>query len=171
MDHRLYQQLRAEEILVPVLIAFPLHGIVVVRRNQGRTQLLVALSIHGIDIRQQPVAQAQDLSGHLIVGLRIPPRLLAAERIAVAVQPVDRGEHAPLQPADVKLIVLHAAQMPADIMAPPGIAHICRRSSKIGLIFQGRPGHMGISGKTDGVPMAAQSAVAGQHHAPFPIPF
>ena len=77
-------------------------------------------------------------------------------------QPQNGAEYPQLQPAQVQLLVALAQVVAADVVAPPGVAHIGCRSCKVGLKVQHPPVLGGVTGKAQGIAVGTWAAVAGQ---------
>ena len=59
--------------------------------------------------------------------------------------------------------------MPADVVAPPGVADVGRHGGEAGLEVQRCPGDDGIPGEAHGAAVAPRPGVAGEDHAPLPL--
>lgn len=101
--------------------------------------------VHGIQVRQQPMAQAKKLAHGVMNFFFESPRLFSVEFTAAAVQTVDRRKDAELIPARFHLIVLVSQHMTADIMTPPSITDVGCRAGKIGLEIQRFPGNQRVT--------------------------
>ena len=116
--------------------------------------------IHGIEIRDHAVTQAQKIFRHVAHIRTIAPRLAHIELIDGAVQTADRRKGSPLHPASIQLIILNTLHVTADIMAPPCIADIIRSRGEIRLEIQRLPRNVGVSGEAHGIPMGAGARIA-----------
>ena len=79
----------------------------------------------------------------------------------------DGRKHAKLQPADIEFIVPPAALVTADVMAPPGVARICRGCGKIRLKLEHMPVDKGVTGETQRITVAADTRVTRQNQRQF----
>ena len=162
-------QLTAEPILIGHFVGRVALGMAVIHRlHQGQTLRMGAV-VHGIDIGEQRMAQPQPILDDCLRLPVVDPGLLAGKLAVGAVEPVHRGQHTQLQPADKHLIIPIAAHMAADIMAPPGIADIGRHGGELGLELQRLPGHKGIAGEADGITLAAGAGIAGEEHGTLAV--
>src|SRR5512143_3131775 len=92
--------------------------------------------------------------------LRFPPGTAIELSPAGAVQAEDGTEDTELHPAQVKLgrAILH--HVPADVMAPPAVADVCRGGSEIRLVVQYLPANIRVAAEADRITMVAESAPA-----------
>ena len=88
------------------------------------------------------------------------PGFFSVKLAAGAVKSHNGRECTKLGPAGHHLIIFIAHHMTADIVAPPAIADIGCGFCKIRLKIQRLPGGHRITGKSDGITMAARSCVA-----------
>ncbi len=125
--------------------------------------------VHGIQVRHQPVAQAQGFL-HDCLGLRvIIPGLLAVKGIVTAVEPKNGRKGAQLQPAGCQFIIPDAHHVTADVMTPPGISHVGGADGEVGLEVQRSPGDKGIARKAHRIAVTAKACIAGEDQGSFPL--
>ena len=168
--HRHHDQLRSKIILIGNPVRLLLARLIVIHGQDQRRILRPRAMIHGIQIGNQLMAQAQEII-HGRAHLRLKaPGLLAVKLIFRAVQPVDGRKYAQLIPAPLQLVVLIAVHVPADVMAPPAVADVGRRAGEIGLEPQGFPGDHRVSGKAHGISVGARPRVTGEGHRPLSVP-
>ena len=108
------------------------------------------------------MAEAQRVA-HRGARLRgVQPRLLDQEPVARRVQPQDRREEAELDPARGQLVVAHAEDVAADVVAPPAVADVRGRRGELRLEVERRPRDVRVAGEADRVAVAARAGVAGE---------
>ena len=159
----------AEEVLVGAGVGLFAVGVVVVHRPHRRHRFRLVQSRQRIEVRDERVAQLHGGARHTLHLGVVGPRSPLVERVLGAVQPEDRAEDAKLNPADEQLPVLDAAHVAADVVAPPTIGDVGRRSRHVGLEGQRRPGDDRITGKADGVAVVAQPAPAREDERPLAL--
>ena len=165
------QQLAAEPVCLPAGIGIRLLGVGVIERRDQRQGGGVIAPGHAVNIRDQRMAQAQGGAGGALGGRAAPPGAALVIGVVGAVHAQDGAEDAVLDPARVQLIVFDAAHVPADIVAPPAVAHVGSRGSEARLEVQRLPADHRIARKADRVAMVAQPAPAGEDEgAAFAIP-
>ena len=127
--------------------------------HQGDSLGMVAPG-HAVDIGDQRMAQLHGGTGYPEGLGIIAPGAALQEGVVGAVQAQDRAEHAELHPTGIKLGVLNAVDVPADVMAPPAVAHIGGSGGEVRLESQRIPGNDRVAGKADRVAVVAQAAPA-----------
>jgi hypothetical protein len=138
----------------------------VVHRPHERHAVGGGAVVHRVQVRHEPVAEAQR-GGHRLPRLgRVQPRLLDQERVARRVQAQDRREQAELHPAGGELVVAHAEDVAADVVAPPAVADVRRRGGELGLEVQRRPRDVRVAREPDRVAVAAGPRVARERERP-----
>ena len=75
-------------------------------------------------------------------------------------QAQDGRKHAELHPAHIQLVAVFAEMMPADVVAPPGVAAVRRCRGKVRLEAQDAPIHCRITRKAERIAMRADPGIA-----------
>ena len=163
-------QLGAEIKFIGHLISLLGSGILIIHGQNQRNILGMGPVIHGVQIRKQLMAQAEEFIHHAADLLLVTPGLLTVKFIFGTVEPVYRRKDSELEPAAGHFIILKSIHMSADIMAPPAIADIRGRAGKIRLESKRFPGYHRISGKTYRISVRAGPCIAGKGHRAFSIP-
>ena len=161
------QQLGSEGILIWHLVGFLCFRIVVIHGKDQRKVFFISSVVHGVEIRHQSVAQSEEVLHHLSNVFPVSPGLFSAELAVAGMETHHRGEHSQLYPASCHLVIFIASHMASDIMAPHAVADIGSCRGKVRLEVQRFPGDDGVSGKSDGISVAARSCVSGKGHGTF----
>ena len=154
-------------ILGGMRVGVPLLGMVVIHRGDGGDALGVIAPRHRVEVGDQRVAQLHGVAGdaeHLVVKR---PRVAFDVGVFGAVEPQDGTEHAELHPARVEFAVFHAADVAADVVAPPAVADVGGVRREIRLEGERIPGDMDVARETDRVAVVAQAAPAGEDEGPL----
>ena len=85
-------------------------------------------------------------------------------------QPHEYRKYSELQPAQEKLAVTDAGLEAADIVTPPRISRVYRRSGEIGLKFKRLPRAYRIPRKACGVALSAKPGITGKYHSSLAVP-
>ena len=155
------QQALTEEVFIFIFVAFGRVGILIIQRLAKGQSLLVCQIIAGVKERDHAMPQHQRFFSQLANSVFVSPRLLGKDRGVGAVHTVDWIEYAKLQKAQIKLVVLHAEMMTADIVAPPRVADITCRCGEVWHQAKCFPRDRGIPRKADGVAVRADPRVTG----------
>ena len=162
-------QFAAEPVRALRLVRVRTLGMGVVQRAHQRNKLCFRAAVHGIQVREQAVAQAHEVADDQLRALVVRPRLAPIKQAVAAVEAEDRREHAKLNPAGIQLIVASAQHVAADIMAPPAVADVGGRGGEVRLEGERRPADAGIAGEADRAALAAVAAKAGEDHAALAV--
>ena len=163
-------QLVAEPVLIFYLIGFRLLRMGIVHGPDQRLPLRRQI-VHGIQVRNQLMAQFQIPFHHFFGSRGVIPRFLSRKRTVGTVQAHNGGENAELHPAHRQLFVPVTVHMAADVMAPPAIPCVACVGREVGLKVQGFPGDDGVPGKAHGIPVASQAGIAGKGQPPLSVFF
>ncbi len=89
------------------------------------------------------------------LGIVEGPRTLVVEMAFGAVDAQNRAERAELHPAGEQFAVPVAADVPADVVAPPTVGHVRGRGGHVRLKAQRIPRHVAVAGEADRIAVVA----------------
>ncbi len=151
----------AEIVLVGHRIGV-VHVVVVIHGPQQRRAFLRRQTVHRVEIGDQAVAQPQKIGYDPLRFHAVVPGLFPIKSAVAAVQAHDGRKYAELDPAHRQLVAARAQHVAADIMAPPGIAHVAGVGREVGLEGEAFPAGHGIAGKPYRIAVAAHAGIAGE---------
>ena len=157
-----HDQFPPEEILSGALISVLAVGISVVHGFYQGKSLFGIFAGGGIQEGDHGMAQAQEAVDDFSCAVGIAVGHLGEGLVFGAVQTVYGAEYAELHKAYKQLVVLDAAHMSSDVMAPPGVSGIAGGGGEVGKVLQGLPGHHGVSREAHGIAVGADACVAGK---------
>ena len=165
-----HDHLASEIILIGRLVGLRRFRMLIIHRHDHRLSRLTRPVVHGIKVRHQTVAQAQEFPHHSLRLLLKAPRFFSIKFTAGTVKPHNRRKYAELRPPRLHLVVLIAPHVASDIMTPPAIADIGSVGRKIRLEIEGFPCGDGIARKSYRIPVASRTRIPGKCHRAFSLP-
>ncbi len=145
LDDRSHDEAFAKIVLIGFAVRLipdrepPIQGL------QKRLVLQRRADAHRVQVRQQTVAEPQELLHHGRALGPVQPRFLGRELAVGGMQPHDRGEDAELYPAGRELVVARPAHVSANVVAPPSVADVGSGAGKLGLELERGPAHDAVA--------------------------